>query len=69
MVRILAFIIVLCAGMLGNIAGSSAAVSATVNNTDVAEGATLQLILRSDSDPIHEPQVDVLQKNFVITGR
>ena len=69
MLRILAFIVVLCVGVLGNVAGASAAVSATVNNTDVAEGATLQLILRSDSDPIHEPQVDVLQKNFVITGR
>ena len=69
MVRILAFIFVLCSGLFVNVAEPSAAVTATVNTTDVVEGATLQLILKTDSEPIHEPQLEGLQKNFVITGR
>ena len=69
MAKILAFIIFLCGGLFVGIAEPLAAVTATVNTTDVTEGATLQLILRSDSDPIHEPQLEGLQKYFVITGR
>ena len=69
MVRILAFIFVLCGGLLVYVAEPLAMITATVNTTDVVEGATLQLILKSDSEPIHEPQLEGLQKNFVITGR
>ena len=69
MIRFLAFIFVLCAGLFVGAAESLAVVTAKVNTTDVTEGATFQLILRSDSDPIHEPQLEGLQKHFVITGR
>ena len=69
MIRFLAFIFVLCTGLFVGAAESLAVVTAKVNTTDVTEGATFQLILRSDSDPIHEPQLEGLQKHFVITGR
>lgn len=69
MMKILAFVAVLCGGLFVNATESLAAVTAMVNTTDVAEGATLQLIIKSDSDPIHEPQLEGLQKHFVITGR
>ena len=69
MMKILTFVMVLCGGLFVNATESLAAVTAMVNTTDVAEGATLQLIIKSDSDPIHEPQLEGLQKHFVITGR